>query len=80
MKTKYELKKDIISITMKIYHEFPELSKYLAEMPLNVSGIKSGGMSTKSLKVYFTSLEELLTSYSRTHIQASKEVKIAQRS
>ncbi|HLO56809.1 MAG TPA: hypothetical protein VK169_21110 [Saprospiraceae bacterium] len=33
MKTKAELEKDIIDITIKMQREFPELSKYIAEMP-----------------------------------------------
>ena len=76
MKSKAELEQDIINITMKIYHEFPELSKYIAEMPLKLSGISSGGMSTKNLKEYSNSLEELLVSYLRTRTHTVKGVEI----
>lgn len=34
MKTKEGLEKDIIEISMKIHREFPELSKYISEMPV----------------------------------------------
>ncbi|MFT6960103.1 MAG: hypothetical protein ACJA17_001204, partial [Polaribacter sp.] len=33
MKTKIELEQDIISITSKIHKEFPELVKYITEIP-----------------------------------------------
>jgi hypothetical protein len=33
MKTKAELEKNIANITTKIHQEFPELSKYITEMP-----------------------------------------------
>ncbi len=62
MKTRIELEKDIISITTKIYQVYPELSKYISEMPVKVSGIY-----TKNLKDYYNSLEELLIEYSKTH-------------
>jgi hypothetical protein len=35
MKTKIELEKNILDIIMKIHIEFPELSKYISEMPDN---------------------------------------------
>ena len=37
MKTKIELEQDIISITSKIHKEFPELVKYITEIPINIS-------------------------------------------
>jgi len=68
MKTKTELEQDIIIITTKIHTEFPELSKYISEMPENVSEIGAAGIGTKNLKEYYNSLEELLLKYSKTHI------------
>ena len=63
MKTKTELEQGIINITMKIHREFPELSKYISEMPVNVS-VNNADVSTKNLKEYYASLQELLASYS----------------
>ncbi|WP_308990892.1 hypothetical protein QLS71_012320 [Mariniflexile litorale] len=67
MKTKAELEQDIISITIKIHTEFPELSKYIAEMPENESGRDTDRMSKKNFKEYYNSLLELLLEYSKTH-------------
>tara|TARA_R110002167_G_C12585908_1_gene643808 strand:+ start:563 stop:814 length:252 start_codon:yes stop_codon:yes gene_type:complete len=73
MKTKAELEQDIINITTKINTEFPELSKYISEIPENVSEINTDGIGAKNLKEYYNSLEELLLEYSKTH--SSKNVK-----
>lgn len=73
MKTKAAIEQAIINITTKINTEFPELSKFISEMPDNVSEIGSAGIGTKSLKEYYKSLEELLLEYSKTH--SSKNVK-----
>ena len=73
MKTKAELEQDIINITTKINTEFPELSKYIPEIPENVSEINTDGIGAKNLKEYYNSLEELLLEYSKTH--RSKNVK-----
>lgn len=66
MKSKAELEKDILNITMKIHREFPELSKFLKEMPENFSG-ENNQISTKDFKEYYESLEELIAEYSKTH-------------
>jgi hypothetical protein len=68
MRTKAKLEQDIVNITMKIQTEFPELSKYLAEMPENGLGVATGKMSTKNFKEYYNSLWGLLLEYSNTHI------------
>jgi hypothetical protein len=65
MKTKIKLEQDIISITTRIQKEFPELSKYIIEMPGNNS--ENDGLNNKNLEDYFHSLEELVNNYSRTH-------------
>lgn len=67
MKTKTELEQDIINITMRIHREYPELSKYIAEMPVKVAGIDPEEMSSNDLQGYYNSLEEVLIEYSKTH-------------
>jgi hypothetical protein len=67
MKTKSELEQDIIRMTMHIQSEFPELLKYIPEMPDNVTETDSIGINTKSLMEYYNSLEELLREYLKTH-------------
>ena len=68
MKTKTELEQDIINITMKIHMEFPELSKYISEMPIKISGIDTSEIYSRNLKQYYNSLEELLVEYAKTHV------------
>ena len=71
MKTKDVLEHAIIDITMKIQNEFPELSKYLTEMPVDVSENDKAGVTIKSLEEYYNSLIEVLKDYTMTH-QPSK--------
>ncbi len=71
MKTETDLEKEIIHITMKIHMEYPELSKYLEEMPINVSE-NEDAINNNNMKEYYNSLVELLAEYSKTH-EANKE-------
>ena len=36
MKTEEQLNKEILDITLKINHQYPELSKYISEMPVTI--------------------------------------------
>ena len=65
MKTKIELEHSILDITDKIHKEFPELIKYITEIPINTSTEAEGNI--KNLEDYYSSLEEILTKYSKTH-------------
>lgn len=65
--TKAELEQDILQITMKIHTEFPELAKYIAEIPENVSGNTTNVLDTRSFQEYYHSLEEILEKYAQTH-------------
>jgi hypothetical protein len=65
MKTKIELEQDIISITSKIHKEFPELVKYITEIPIHISAEAEGNI--KNLEDYYSSLEEIIRTYSKTH-------------
>jgi hypothetical protein len=65
MKTKLELEQKIIDITLLIQNEFPELSKYISEMPSNNS--EEDEITIKTLEKYFDSLEELIANYAKTH-------------
>jgi phage-related tail protein len=67
MKTESELTQDILEITNKINHQFPELSKYLKEIPLRMDTTKENGISPKSLSDYYDSLLDVITEYSKTH-------------
>jgi RecG-like helicase len=65
MQTKTELEQRIMSITGKIHKEFPELVKYITEIPISVSTETEGNM--KNLENYYSSLEEIIHKYSKTH-------------
>jgi hypothetical protein len=67
MKTEIELNKDIINITKKITDLYPELIKFISEMPLHISYKKNSEHDLNNLKDYYNSLESLLVKYSTTH-------------
>lgn len=67
MKTTAELEQDIVDITLKIHKEFPELSKYITEMPDNYSGKNANQITQKNFKEYYNSLQEVLLEYTKTH-------------
>ena len=66
MKTKLEWEEDIIELSTKINSEFPELAKYIDEIPLVET--KSNDVNLKNLKEYYRSLQNILTRYSKTHM------------
>lgn len=65
MKTKIELEQSILSITAKIHNEFPELSKYIIEIP--VANSAEDKINIKNLEDYYHSLEEIVSKYANTH-------------
>ena len=74
METEKELNAKIIDVTMQIQKEFPELSKYLNEMPITIPTDKNPEISPSILKIYYESLLRLLTSY-RLEIAQKKLLK-----
>jgi hypothetical protein len=67
MKSEKELNADILDITMKIQATYPELSKFIGEMPVKISNEDGSEINIKNLKDYYDSLEALLKSYDKTH-------------
>ena len=63
MKTEEELNSTILEITKKIKEQFPELSKYILEMPVTIPIDKSPEMNCKVLQDYYDSLDALLQDY-----------------
>ncbi len=78
MKTAAELEKKILNITMKIDKEFPELSKYINEMPVKEFE-RDKDANMKSLEEYYNSLKELFGKYSKSHV-GMKEINEAKKS
>jgi hypothetical protein len=64
MKTENEIEEAILKITMKIKTEYPELSKYLEEMPVTIPEIKNPKINIKILQDYYNSLDSILKKYS----------------
>ncbi|MBG6188532.1 hypothetical protein [Flavobacterium sp. CAN_S2] len=67
MKTEKEINQAILEITMKIRNEYPELNKYLSEMPVTIPDVDQPEMTIKVLSDYLESLENLLKKYSPSH-------------
>ena len=65
IKTRPELLQHIIRIISKIHNEFPELSKYINEMPVNNS--VRDEINNKNLEDYYHSLKELVNNYADAH-------------
>lgn len=57
----------ILSITLKINKEHPELSKYLSEMPVTIPTDENPEMNLKILTNYYDSLVKLLKEYCIEH-------------
>lgn len=67
MKTEKELNDDILKITMTIKESFPELSKYIEEMPITIPNNSNPEINIKSLKDYYDSLDNLMKKYAKNH-------------
>jgi len=63
METEKELNAKILKITMMIKNQYPELSKYIEEMPITVPNKKNPEITFLNLKQYFESLDSLLNKY-----------------
>lgn len=67
MKTEAELNENIVKMTMTIRNEFPELMKFLSEMPVTIPNSVSPEINVKILQDYYDSLEDLLRKYAPNH-------------
>lgn len=78
MKSKQTLNQSIIDITNRIYLEFPELTKYIKEIPSIRSELDDEKISNQNLLDYFNSLNDLMAQYSKTHLEKAKNNKALQ--
>lgn len=67
MQNQGDLSKKIFLTTSRIQEEFPELVKYLDEIPINYQSYSGKGVSLKALKDYLDSLNNLLETYTKEH-------------
>jgi phosphopantetheinyl transferase (holo-ACP synthase) len=58
-----KLNTKIMLVTTEIKEHYPELIKFLKEMPLTVSDEKDSDSNLKSLKLYYDSLNTVLNDY-----------------
>ncbi len=65
MSTKEQLEKDIQEISSTISKKYPELLKYVSEIP--ESNSESEEVNIKSLKDYYLSLKDIVNKYGDTH-------------
>ena len=70
LKITSDLNGAILRITMSIDETFPELSKFIDEMPVNFSDPVNSGINIQNLKDYYQSLEALFKNYSTNHARA----------
>ena len=69
METENEINKDIINTTLGIQKNFPELSKYINEMPVTIPNVANPEITKDNLKDYNDSLNALVTKYSKSEKQ-----------
>ena len=63
METEKELNRNILNITLKIKEQYPELNKYLEEMPIIIPTEKFPIITSKILQDYYNSLTSFLNKY-----------------
>ncbi len=64
-----ELNSKILKITLMINDHYPELSKYLEEMPDTIPDKKKSEITLKNLSSYYESLNSILKKYKSDHPQ-----------
>ena len=67
MESQNDLNDNIRLTTLKIQEEYPELIKYLNEIPRNFLSNAEKGINNKELKDYLDSLNNLLETYAKEH-------------
>jgi hypothetical protein len=72
MKTEKELTDDILKLTMLIQSKFPELMKYITEMPVTIPDAADPEINTETLKGYYDSLDAVLKKYTVNHGTTTK--------
>jgi hypothetical protein len=63
MTSEKQINEKILAITMKIQCKYPELSKYLNELPVTIPIENDPEINTKVLNDYYESLVKLISTY-----------------
>ena len=75
MKNELEQNKDILETTIEIEEKFPELAKFIEEMPETISNENIPEINLTVLEEYEESLNSLLKKYAVTHTIKNKKQK-----
>ena len=67
-----DLNAKILKVTMIIKDKYPELSKYIEEMPETIPDKKNPEITLKNLRTYYESLNSMLNKYILEHPHNSK--------
>lgn len=67
MTTEKELNAKILQITMTINDKYPELSKYIGEIPITIPNESDPEITIKILKDYYNTLETILKNHTKNH-------------
>ncbi|TDD75474.1 hypothetical protein [Flavobacterium caseinilyticum] len=72
MKTEKELNEAILTITLKIRNDYPELLKFLEEIPITIPDVSNPEINIKTLTDYYESLENIVKKYISNHKDSPK--------
>lgn len=61
------INQQILELTEKIRNEYPELLKYLNEMPVSIPNEENPEVHQTQLKAYYLQLLDILKQYMETH-------------
>jgi DNA-binding NtrC family response regulator len=67
-----ELNSKILKITMSIMEKYPELYKYIDEIPETIIDEQDPGIMLQNLKAYYDSLDSMLNKYILEHPESVK--------
>jgi hypothetical protein len=67
MENQERLNSKILSATKKIQDEYPELVKYMNEIPINFTENASNEVKETELKNYLESLKDIAINYAKEH-------------
>ena len=66
--------KKILQVTLEIKGDYPELSKYIEEMPVTIPNDADPQINLKSLDDYLDSLNELINKYEEDCLLKSNQI------
>ena len=63
MNKEKNINEKILNLTMLIKDKYPELSKYIEEMPITITNQKKPKNNIQNLETYYQSLQSILDGY-----------------